>query len=74
MYEVLYKINPNKNKGEINYEVNSIFYNEEISQSIRNQFYKDLDFCEEIKEENLKKTVFWRKIRNSLFRVVSPLM
>ena len=59
---------------EINYEVNSIFYNEEISQSMREQFYKDLDFCEEIKEENLKKTVFWRKIRNSLFRVVSPLM
>ena len=59
---------------EINYEINSIFYNEEISQSIRNQFYKDLDFCEEIKEENLKETVFWRKIRNSLFRVVSPLM
>ena len=59
---------------EINYEINSIFYNEEISQSIRNQFYKDLSFCEEIKEENLKKTIFWRKIRNSLFRVVSPLM
>ena len=59
---------------EINYEINSIFYNEEISQSIRNQFYKDLDFCEEIKEKNLKETVFWRKIRNSLFRVVSPIM
>ena len=59
---------------EINYEVNSIFYNEEISQSMREQFYKDLSFCEEIKEENLKKTVFWRKIRNSLFRVVSPIM
>ena len=27
---------------EINYEVNSIFYNQEISQNIRNQFYKDL--------------------------------
>ena len=59
---------------EINYEVNSIFYNEEISQSMREQFYKDLSFCEKIKEENLKKTIFWRKIRNSLFRVVSPIM
>ena len=59
---------------EINYEVNSVFYNEEISQNIRNQFYKDLEQCEQIKEENLKKIVFWRKIRNSLFRVVSPIM
>jgi cardiolipin synthetase len=41
---------------------------------MREQFYKDLSFCEEIKEENLKKTIFWRKIRNSLFRVVSPIM
>ncbi len=59
---------------EINYEINSIFYNREISQSLRNQFYEDLKHCEEIKEENLKKVVFWRKIRNSLFKVVSPIM
>ncbi len=59
---------------EINYEINSIFYNREISQSLRGQFYKDLEHCEEIKEENLKKTVFWRKLRNSLFKVISPIM
>ncbi len=59
---------------EINYEINTIFYNREISQSLREQFYKDLEYCEEIKEENLKKTVFWRKLRNSLFKVISPIM
>jgi len=59
---------------EINYEINSVFYNEEISRNIRNQFYEDLKKCEQIKEKNLKKTVFWRKIRNSLFKVISPIM
>ena len=59
---------------EINYEINSVFYNEEISRNIRDQFYEDLKKCEQIKEKNLKKTVFWRKIRNSLFKVISPIM
>ncbi|RRD38953.1 cardiolipin synthase [Leptotrichia sp. OH3620_COT-345] len=59
---------------EINYEVNTVFYNEEISQDMKEQFYKDLEKCEKIEVGNLKKMVFWRKIRNSLFKVVSPIM
>ena len=59
---------------EINYEINSVFYNREISQNVRNQFFKDLEKCEKIEKKQIEKKAFWKRIRNSLFKLVSPIM
>ena len=59
---------------EINYEVNTVFYSEEISQNMRNQFYEDLEKCEKILLENIKKIGFFNELRNSALKLFSPIM
>jgi hypothetical protein len=59
---------------EINYEVNSVFYNEEISKELKAQFIKDLEVCEKFDEVRLKKVTFMKRLRNSVFKLISPIM
>ena len=59
---------------EINYEVNTVYYNSEISRDMKKQFLKDLEYCEKIEEEKFIKLSFRKKLRNSIFKVFSPIM
>lgn len=59
---------------EINYEVNSVFYNKEISKDLKAQFTKDLEICEKFDEARLKKVTFMKRLRNSVFKLISPIM
>ena len=59
---------------EINYEVNSVFYNQEISRDLKGQFIEDLEVCERFDEIRLKKVTFFKRIRNSVFKLISPIM
>ena len=59
---------------EINYEVNSVFYNEKISKELKAQFIKDLEVCEKFDEARLKKVTFMKRLRNSVFKLISPIM
>ena len=59
---------------EINYEVNSVFFNEEISKDLKNQFLRDLELCEKFDEAKLKKVGFFKRLRNSGFKLISPIM
>ena len=38
------------------------------------QFLKDLEYCEKIEEEKFIKLSFRKKLRNSIFKVFSPIM
>ena len=59
---------------EINYEVNSVFYNENISKDLKTQFIEDLEVCERFDEARLKKVTFMKRLRNSVFKLISPIM
>ena len=59
---------------EINYEVNSVFYSVEISKDLKTQFLKDLEVCERFDEARLKKVTFRKRLRNSVFKLISPIM
>lgn len=59
---------------EINYEVNSVFFSEEISQDLKKQFLCDLELCEKFDEARLKKVNFFKRLRNSIFKLISPIM
>ena len=59
---------------EINYEVNSVFYNQEISRDLKGQFIEDLELCERFDEIRLKKVTFFKRLRNSVFKLISPIM
>ena len=59
---------------EINYEINIVYYNEKISKDMKKQFLEDLKYCEKIEEEKFEKLKYRKKIRNSIFKVFSPIM
>lgn len=59
---------------DINYEVNTVFYGKKTGGEMAKQFYIDLEDCIEIKKENLKQQSFFRKLRNSIFKIISPIM
>ena len=59
---------------EINYEVNSVFFSKEISQDLKKQFLCDLELCEKFDEARLKKVNFLKRLRNSIFKLISPIM
>ena len=59
---------------EINYEVNAVFFNKEISKDLKKQFIEDLEVCEKFDEVRLKKVTFRKRLRNSIFKLISPIM
>lgn len=58
----------------INYEINTIFYDKNINAELKTQFYKDLKECTQLTLNNLKKDRFFGKIRNSIFKLIGPLL
>ncbi|MBN2658806.1 MAG: cardiolipin synthase [Spirochaetales bacterium] len=58
----------------INFEVNSVIYDEKISCELVDRFNLDLESCEEINLKSLRKRGFFRRVRNNLLRVFSPIM
>ncbi|MBB6478908.1 cardiolipin synthase [Spirochaeta isovalerica] len=58
----------------INFEVNSVIYDEKISSELVDRFNLDLEHCEEITLQSLRKRGFFRRVRNNFLRVFSPIM
>ena len=58
----------------LDYEVNAFFYSEEISRQLVEQFYQDSAECTRITLEELRDLHFLKRLRNSLFRIVAPLL
>lgn len=59
---------------EINYEVNTVFYNKEISKDLKKQFNEDLKYCEKINFDYFEHQSMRKKLRNSFFKIFSPIM
>lgn len=59
---------------EINYEINTIFYNKELTEKLVEQFNIDLKECTEIKLENILRRSLFKKLRNAIFKLFSPLL
>lgn len=58
----------------LNYEVNAVFYDNEISQNLKDQFIIDRSKCREVTLEEIESMRFSQKLRNSVCRLFSPLM
>ncbi|MCI6988910.1 MAG: cardiolipin synthase [Campylobacter sp.] len=59
---------------DINYEINTVFYNKEITQNLKEQFEKDILSSDKMTFDDLKKDGFLGKIRNSILRLIAPLL
>lgn len=58
----------------LNFESNIFIYNEAISKSMEDQFFKDLEVCTKVTLESFEKRSIISRIGESIIRLVSPLM
>ncbi len=58
----------------LDYELNAIFYNNKIAQEFSSQFKKDCEYSEQFTLEMYHNITAVKKLRNSVFRLISPLL
>ncbi len=58
----------------LNYEVNALFYDHTTCAEMREVFLTDLTQCREYTWEDHKNRTFFTRLRNSLARLLSPLL
>lgn len=59
---------------ELDYEVNAVIYDAALAQNLRDQFFEDLRTCREITLNEELTRPLPERLRNSLLRVLSPLL
>jgi cardiolipin synthase len=58
----------------INYELNLIIYDEKTAKRLEQDFSNDLHHCQEFKLKAYKRSNIFGRVRDSLFRLASPLL
>lgn len=58
----------------INYEINCLFYDKDITAELRQQFEEDLKECSRITLENYQTGGFWPRLRNAFLKPLAPLL
>ena len=58
----------------LNFEINSFIYDEKTALQLENRFIKDLEDCQEIMLESYAKRTKLTKIKESISRLLSPLL
>ncbi len=59
---------------ELNYEINAVIYDEEITEKLEDMFYKDLEFSQLISRDDFENTSRFRKILEAIARIFSSLL
>jgi cardiolipin synthase len=58
----------------INYELNAVFYSEQIAKQLEADFERDLAYCKEFDPEEYRKRGTVARFRDSVARLLSPLL
>lgn len=59
---------------ELNFEINSFMYDQEVASRNKNIFLKDMDDCRELTLEEWRKRPWWRKMLQTIMRFFTPLL
>jgi len=59
---------------KLNFEVNAFIYDEEVNRKVVEQFHKDLELCKEITLEDYGKRSSIVKLKESISRLLSPIL
>ncbi len=59
---------------DINFEINALIYDEDISSELNDQFQKDLEYCEEVLADLWLKRDKLNKFKESFCRLWAPLL
>ncbi len=58
----------------INFELNALVYDRETAEKLIETFYNDLKFSETVTRDFISRSGIFKRIRNSIFRILSPVM
>ena len=58
----------------LNFEINLNIYNKEVVNSFKTQYYKDIAISKKLTFADFKKRSIFTKVRESVFRLLSPIM
>jgi len=58
----------------LDYEVNAFFYDAEITADLIEQFNTDVAECKQIIFEDIREFSIFRRLRNSIFRMIAPVL
>jgi cardiolipin synthase len=58
----------------INYELNAVFYSQRIAKELESDFERDLEYCSEFDPAAYRKRATALRFRDSLARLLSPLL
>lgn len=58
----------------LNFETNAFIYNEKIALKMKDEFYKDMQYCTHITAEIYEKRGVFTKIAESIVRLLSPIL
>ena len=58
----------------LNFEINLNIYNKDIANSFKTQFYKDIAISKKLTFNDFKKRSVFTKVKESVFRLLSPIM
>ncbi|MCW7999625.1 cardiolipin synthase, partial [Clostridium sp. cpc1] len=59
---------------KLNFEVNAFIYDEKVNNEIVDQFIRDLDRCKEVTIEEYEKRSYIIKVKESISRLLSPIL
>ncbi len=58
----------------INYEVNAVLYDKKISENLKRQFFADVEESIQLNKNSLSQKNILYKTRDSLCRLMAPLL
>lgn len=58
----------------LNFEVNAFIYDKEVAKTLEESFYKDLTVCRELTFEEYKKRPLKIRLKESISRLLSPIL
>ncbi|MBQ4516116.1 MAG: cardiolipin synthase, partial [Clostridia bacterium] len=56
------------------FEINAFIYDSAFSKECEKMFLDDINSCSELELDSFKKRSLWLKFKESIFRLLSPLM
>ena len=58
----------------LNFEINLNIYNKDVANSFKTQYYKDIAISKKLTFADFKKRSIFTKVKESVFRLLSPIM
>ncbi len=58
----------------LDYEVNIIYYDDTVTRKLKTQYLEDLKQCRQLTEKDMEKQCVVTRLRNSLFRIIAPIL